>query len=259
MSDICRASQDTSTTPNSARVVIEALGADSWTLTRRDERGVEMRIAVGTGQPVDEYQDTAVPFGMTVVYLLAADRAGTVTTTTSDPITVDGQNHCWLSDEGSGISMPIEIQKWPQRTYKARQETLEVVGRPDPVVLSDVPLMPAGRVTFLTRDRVGYELMISILTMSSRVLLRSHDYAFSVPTGYYSVGDIQQNRWDNQEDSWVMLTDVALQQILPMPLALRPTIATLAELNQAYPGTLQDIADAFPTLADLSFARWPAT
>ncbi|MFI5861197.1 hypothetical protein [Streptomyces sp. NPDC051546] len=72
-----------------------------------------------------------------------------------------------------GLRAWTEIQAWPTKTYDRTYSVLNVVGRRDPVVLTDVLRQPTSTVTFLTRTATDRRDLLAVLGASVPVQLLS--------------------------------------------------------------------------------------
>lgn len=225
----------------------------SLSIERLGGRGAGVEIfATEAPDWLEAYDDREAPFGVELTYRLTGTRAGGGTETlTTGPVTVVAPG-CWLSDQASGLVARVEVASWPDRTRASRQSVLTVLGRPDPVVISDVHTWPAGTITFLTRDQTSLDMLIRILTGSGMVLLRTQASS-SLMTVYAAVGDIAETRISGDGSDWRRLIEVGWQEITPLPAAVRPAGATLQRLHDTFPdpATLAEINAAFRSLLDI--------
>jgi hypothetical protein len=226
----------------------------SWTITRI---GGADRLVIAAGTTIESGtvdEDHEAPFGTPIFYRLHLVRSdGTTEDHDSETVTLPAPDACWVSDPVTGLAMAIEIQAWDAREWDERQAVLAVVGRADPVVISDVNLWPNGTITFLTRTRARLAELMAILRASNIIQLRP-DTGCAIQAMYAAVGKITENRVSSQCEDWRRTIDVEIQEVSPVPYTLKPSSATLGDLSDAFPGTLADLNVRFGTL--LQMAEW---
>jgi hypothetical protein len=149
--------------------------------------------------------------------------------------------------------MAIEVQEWTERKTSVRRSVLEVSNRADPIVLSDVPLMPSGTWNLLTRTKSDLDELYAILGASRLVLLRTQPLS-SLRTVYAAVGDWTEERvYPTDGTAWERYMNVTIQEVLPPRATARLFWSTWAQIPEAF-ATWQDVADEFPSWLDL--AMW---
>lgn len=229
-------------------------GVTGWTVTRLDPVfGQTVVAAGGATSGAESFLDYDAPLGVTVSYRLQVTTAVGTSSADSNTVVISGLAGCWLSDPVSSSAMQLQLQAWDERTRAARRSVLAVISRPDPVVLLDYPLMPSGEWTIHTRTDAETEQLLSILTTSGVVLLRTQP-ATSIKTVYAAVGDITETRMTNNALDQRRLVTVAVQEVTAMPATaslVDANLAGLATLGE----TLLELSEVRPTLLQLSQIR----
>lgn len=199
-------------------------------------------------------EDREAPLGVQVVYRLTVTyQDGSQFQADSDPVTITGTRGCWLTSTQSGQVMPVTVQAWTTRTRTARQAVLEVVGRPDPVVLSDVHLLPNGQWVIRTHTQAELEALTSVLLASRLVLLRTQPGS-SLRTAYAAVGDIDETRlYPGDGAAWERLVTIDIQEVAPIPATAARSSVTWEQVAEQWP-TWADLATDQPSWLDL--AAW---
>lgn len=193
--------------------------------------------------------DDEAPLGIPITYTLIAVYSTGVTLSASAATQLDGTTGCWLTDVVTGVTIGIELQAWPTRDRTARQSVLLVSGRSDPIVLSDVHTTPAGTWTILTRTAEQRLRVITTLTASRYVRLRTQPSS-DITACWAAVGDISEERLTGTGGDTRRLISVAIQEIAPLPATLR-LLATLEALSEQA-DSLAELATLAPTLLDLA-------
>ena len=117
----------------------------AWTIYRISAADARLPVWLGsTSSGAYTLTDATAPLGVPVTYELSVVYATSSTSVTSAPVTITGTAGCYLTDPASGRTVSVTVVSWPERERAARQAKLDVLGRPDPVVLSDVHATPAG-------------------------------------------------------------------------------------------------------------------
>ena len=239
----------------------DAATTSAWSVTRTVTSTGTAVMIVDESSAATESQtleDHECPFGVAVTYTLAVTYSdGTASeSVVSDAVTITGTAGCWLSDPYGAVTavMQVTLQAWDSRTRAARRSVLPVIGRADPVVISDLHLWGSGTWVLATLTDAATATLTSILTGSGVVLLRTQP-ASSIPTCYASTGDITETRYDTGSGSdQRRLISVDVQEINAIPATARPLQANLAGLA-TLGDTLADLADLRSTLLQLSEIR----
>ncbi len=224
----------------------------SWTVTR-DVPGDSAPIWIGTTHSgAMSFVDVTPPLGVPITYRLNLQYAnGSTVSVSAAPVTVTGTTGCFVTDPLSGRSVAVEIARWPVRRRDPRRAVLTVLGRSDPVVVSDVHSTPSGTVTFLTRTDQATAALMSTLTASGYVVIRTQPGSSMPPLVTVSVGEIAENRYTGTSGDQRRLNEVAVQEIADLPATAQPLGADLEGLS-TLGDTLLDLSLVRPTLRQLS-------
>lgn len=228
----------------------------SWTVSR-DGAGQLVTIRVGGASfGAESFEDHTAPLAVPVTYRLTVTYSdGTAVSVTSAAVILAGTAGCFLTDPHTGATAAVTLVSWPTRERAARRSVLDVLARPDPIALSDVHTWAAGTWTLLTRTDNELAALLDILTASAVVLLRTQPGA-SITDVTASVGTIGETRYSGRGDDPRRLLAVDIQEIGPIPATALPLNATLADLADLAPGTLNDLDEIRPTLLQLSRIRF---
>lgn len=234
------------TIDNAAQVV-------AWTIYRSSASDARLPIWLGkTSSGAYTLTDHTAPLGVPITYSMTVVYATSTTEVAAAPVTITGTTGCYLTDPATATTLPAEISTWPDRQRAARQAALEVGGRPDPVVLSDVHSTPTGTWTLISRTDAYTAALTALLTGSAVAILRTQPGS-SIADVTAAVGQITEHRYTDDGADQRRLVDVEIQEIAPLPATALPLDATLGGLA-VYQGvsTLADLALLRPTLAQLS-------
>jgi hypothetical protein len=230
----------------------------SWSITR-DAPGQTVKVYIGAActAAMSLVDDTA-PLGVPVTYHLTVIYATSTTYVDAAPVTITGTVGCFLTNPASGVTLPVEISTWPSRKRVARQAVLEVLGRADPVGLTDAHTTPVGLWTLLSRTDAYTDALTSLLTAQDVVILRTQPGS-SIASCTALVGDVDEQRFSQAGGDQRRLFDVDVQEIAPLPATALPLNATLGGLAiyPSAPGgspitTLAQLADLRVSLVALS-------
>ena len=225
----------------------------AWTIYRISAVDARLPVWLGsTSSGAYTLVDHTAPLGVPVTYELAVVYAASSTTVTSAPVTITGTTGCYLTDTASGVTLRVTLVTWPAREREPRQAALEVLGRADPVVLSDVHSTPAGQWRFHTTTDADTDALTDLLTAQAIAILRTQP-GTSIPNVTASVGKVNEVRVGDRGDDQRRWIDVDIQEIAPLPATALPLDATLGGLA-VYDGitTLAQLALVRPTLLQLS-------
>ncbi|CAM5600316.1 hypothetical protein GCM10010329_50110 [Streptomyces spiroverticillatus] len=196
-------------------------------------------------------EDGEAPLDQPVTYRLTLElNDGTRTVLTSNEVMISGTRGCFLTDTRSGRTVPVQVQAWDAREWESRQSLLVVMGRADPVVLTDRHVRPKGTWSLLTRSREELESLYSVLLSSRHVLLRTQA-ASSLKAVYVAVGNLAEQRlYPGIGNAWERLTQVQVQEVAPIPATARIAGTTWTQLAAAYE-TWEAVAERFPSWLDV--------
>jgi hypothetical protein len=230
-----------------------------WTLTRQAPGAVPAQNVViytqTAAQELVQVSDREAPIGIPVTYKLTVRYSSGRATTTdvSNTVIITGVTGCFLTAPQTGQTMAIEVQAWDERKTSVRRSVLEISGRTDPIVLSDVVLLPEGNWNLLTRTREQLDLLYSILSASRLVLLRTQP-ASSLRTVYAAVGDFTEERvYPADGTAWERYMNVTIQEVMPTPATARLFSTTWTQVSGAY-ATWLALAEDQPSWLDV--AMW---
>lgn len=147
-----------------------------------------------TGTPV-LVEDYEAPLGLTVWYLMEwFDSGGTLTHTLSTeyvqgPVT-DG-DHVWMKSPGlpalNTMLVPESPLSWSR---SARAAAYQVVGRTNPIVISDVRNGRSASATFLVFDTADHIQLDALMDSGLPVLFQAMPGLGADGSHYFSVGDV---------------------------------------------------------------------
>src|SRR5262249_48247325 len=123
----------------------------SWTIARDTPIGTAPVWTSYEGQAATTFIDETAPLNVPITYRLTVTYLdGTTVVVLSNTVIITGTAGCYLTDPRTGETMRITLMTWPARERAERQSVLAVLGRPDPVVVSDVHSWPSGTWTIYT-------------------------------------------------------------------------------------------------------------
>ena len=229
----------------------------SWVVYRETPDEVVPIRTQATTSGAETFIDYMAPLGVPIFYRLVITYTSPATSpysVTDGPVTITGTTGCFLTSPATGATLRTTLATWPDQTFEERQAVLEVLARPDPVVLSDVHTTAAGQWTFYTATDTERRALLDLLRAQRIVVLRSQPTA-SIDTVTAAVGRIVERRysgagWDQRR--WI---EVDHQVIGSLPATTLPYPASLDGLNRMVPGTLADLNGLRATLLQLSMVE----
>jgi len=230
---------------NAAQVV-------GWSITRTAP-GETVKVYVGgPGQSAMSVVDGTAPLGVPVTYQLTVIYPTSTVYADAGPVTITGTVGCFLTSPATGVTLAVEISTWPSRKRTARQAVLAVLGRPDPVGVTDAHNTPLGEWTLISRSDAYTAALTDLLTDQGVVVLRTQPGS-SIASCTALVGDVDETRYSTAAGDPRRLFEVEIQEIGAVPATAYPLAATLGGLA-VYAGitTLAQLADLRPTLLALS-------
>lgn len=197
-------------------------------------------------------EDLGAPFNTRVWYVFSVTYStGETEEYTSNTVMLSGVTGCFVSDADTGRTIPIEILEWTELDRAARRSVLEVVGRADPIVLSDVHTWPKSSLVFLTRTRSALMSLRSILLEGARVILVRTMEGSSLEAAYLHVGDVKEQRiYEADGAAWERSVEVDAQQVLPPPVTARDSRVNWGDLYGEF-ATWAEVPANFYTWADV--------
>lgn len=89
----------------------------------------------------------------------------------------------------------LTVESWTELAFAGSGEVVNVVGRPDPVVVTDVRPMPSGTLVVVTLDEEERRWLEGLLATGRVIGFRPGDESFGLPdTCYLYVGKVSQSR-----------------------------------------------------------------
>lgn len=224
----------------------------SWTIYRDSAVDASLPVWLGTtSSGAMSVTDYTAPLSTPVTYRLTVVYTTSTVTATSAPVTITATG-CYLTDPATGTTVAVQLVSWPERTREPRQATLDIAGRADPVVLSDVHATPAGTWRLATDTDTQTAALLGVLTARALAVLRTQPGS-SIPAVTATVGTITETRRGSKGGDQRRWVDVDMQEIAPLPATALPIAATLGGLA-VYQGTdtLAKLAQLRTTLQQLS-------
>lgn len=199
--------------------------------------------------------DNEAPLERPVFYTLATTRSdGTVVEqTTAAPIMLSAA-YPVVSEPVSGDGVDLSaIVTWPDLEREGRATVIDVVDRPDPIVVSSGLSSPSSA-PVLRVDTIVARRALRTLLESAQVL-QIRDPHPDVEDAYVAVGKVTERRLTNDPTDPRRAVLLEVRHVSAPAIGIASGGDTLDELNDAIPGTLNDIAAAFPgTLLDIAAA-----
>lgn len=228
----------------------------SWTLWRDDlytERVPVRGFVDRTDLVTFVAYDFEAPLARPVFYVLEVLRTdGTRTEYAAGPVQLDATRPI-LSNPVTGELVELAaVEQWPELSYDGRAQVIPVVGRRDPVVVSDSSTFPTSQPVLRVDDVATRTSVRALLETGQVVLLRAPEVdvedAYLLPTTY------------NEQRLTNSATDVRRRYALAAAHVSAPGLGypspgdDLADLNAAVPTTLADVAATFPSLLAIASA-----
>lgn len=216
----------------------------------------EHEVRYGTSSSgAASFEDRLPPYGVPIQYRLEVEWGdGHTFEALSNVVVISHVRGCWLSDPYRVETISVTLQAWPERLREARRSVMAVLGRADPVTISDVHLSPRGSWTFYTSTEQQLAALLNILGGAQVVYLRTQLGA-SIATVFASVGDIAERRWSGRGGDQRRLTEVAVQEVRHIPAQAADLQASLEKLAELA-GTLRGLHRLRLTLMQLSRIRF---
>lgn len=229
----------------------------SWKIYRLADGWPETLLAEGTTTAGQElYEDHLAPLGVRVRYRAEVMYTDASAGVTSVSVTISGTRGCFLTNPYSGKTMAIQLIRWDERERAERRAIIGVLGRADPIVISDVHLWPSGEWRLRTRTDTENDQLTALLTETPIVYLRTQP-ASSIKNAFVSVGQITEVRRTGKGDDQERWFDVAIQEIAPVPATGTMTSMSLYGFT-TIADTLAELASKGDTLAALARIRTAA-
>lgn len=131
---------------------------------------------------------------------------------------VDRQNDCIFGLTNPLAVVPVNVVGVPELRSAGRQEIVQVIGRADPVVVSDIRQYPAGVLTVATLTDDERQDVQALLASGQVVAFspRYSDYGFS-DIWYLSVANVTEKRVSKMGNRPERLIEMEFQRVAPPP------------------------------------------
>lgn len=199
--------------------------------------------------------DAELPFAVPVTYVAALTAGALSFEITAAPVTAAIAKVA-LTDAINGNAAQVVIIAWPEKTSPRPSSTYQVGGRVV-VVSSPRAATPASALEVMTETDSARENLDTLLgTATSGVIqLRSEDpIKYGDVDAYLAVTEDRRERWSQDGSDQRRRWTLTVQEVEAWPVGLEAGGFTLQDLNDAYPVSLQQIADSFATLLDIAVA-----
>ncbi len=146
----------------------------------------------GIGATVFDFE---APMDVAVTYRASSTQTGTTfscsaVTVPSDPS--DLRSRAWLTHPlKPSLSTLLRVEAVPERTRQARAGVLSILGRPDPVALTDVRLSGSGSLQAITFTAAAANALTALLADGGVVCYRAPG-AWRNPWMYLLLGDVTE-------------------------------------------------------------------
>lgn len=158
-----------------------------WTTVRG---GSGLDGLVGSAVQVDDYEFTA---GVLNYYRIR--RQATVDTTSITP----AMDSVWLKNLARPfLNRAITVIDWSDVTHDSRNAVLPIIGRRDPIGLSDVRMAKRWELTVRVPTLADADELVTTFASGEPVLVHLPDPDCPVPGGYAVIGDVRVQRVGNQ-------------------------------------------------------------
>lgn len=224
-----------------------------WEVTR-DQANQSTPLYIGTNlNQAVSFVDTTCPLGVPVTYRLTITYANATTAVVlSNAVTITGTTGCYLTVPATGTTVAVTLAAWNDRKASARRSLLPVLGRADPVALSDVHSTPAGAWTLYTATDTDTLALLAVLNALGGVLVLRTQPGSSIPPVTVSVGDVTETRFSGAGGDQRRWIQVEIQEIAELPATATQTTSTLGGLATLAGPTLTALAAFRPTQLQLS-------
>jgi hypothetical protein len=141
---------------------------------------------------VDDYE---FPVSTAITYRVRSYSAGNVLQSTQTTGITQAITQPWLKVPAAPfLNQPVEIVDASEVTRPSRATLYDVVGRTNPVAVSDVSSSLRYSLYLLTRSAAAEKNLDYLFAAGEVVLLQLPANEDHVPDGYYSVGDVSRAR-----------------------------------------------------------------
>ena len=131
--------------------------------------------------------------------------------------------------------VPVHVVSFPQLKSDTRRSVINVAGRKDPVVVSDVRSMPSGTLTLATTDSGVRRDLSQLLETSSIIAFSPGDPTYGFEDIWYlSVGSVSENRLTTIGSEQARTFTLEVQRVLPPPADfIGPALLTWQQVYDA--------------------------
>lgn len=199
--------------------------------------------------------DFEAPLERPVFYTLRTVRSdGSIVEQTSPVAVMLDAAYPVISEPVTGEAVDLSaIVTWPELERDGRGSVIDVVDRPDPIVVSS-GLASASSSPVLRVDTIVARRALRSLLESAQVL-QLRDPHPDVEDAYVAISKSTERRLTNDPVDPRRFVTLDVRHVAAPAIGVASEGDTLQELADAFPTTLQSIADAFPgTLLDIASA-----
>lgn len=231
----------------------EEVGLIRWTLYRDDlaSERVPVRGFVDRTDAIDFVAyDYEAPLERPTFYVLEVYRTAGRTEVAAGPVQL-AATHPIVSNPVTGELVELAaVEVWPELNYKGRVSVIAVVGRRDPVVVSDAATSPSSQPVLRTDDVGTRQLLRDLLSTGQVVLLRAPEP--DVEDAYLAVTEWTEQRITTAAADVRRRHQLTAEHSAPPALAVSAIGDTLADLEAAVPTTLAAVSTTFTTLLEIA-------
>lgn len=234
--------------PSVIRAVVYAKAQNEARFT--EIRGGRIAIVGGAfSRPIDHYEFAAGRSTQyKIVALSSASNAPDVVVQESIVTRVDDLQEVWLKVIANPyLNRKITLTGWGEITREARQGVFNVIGRPDPVVVTDVHSSRRTTITALANDDQETSGLDFALSLGAPVFLQVPTHC-ALPSMYAVVGNYGHDR--TAPRSHQQMFQIPLTEVAPPPLSVLGATMTVQRLVDLYP-TVQDVLNAYNTVKEV--------
>lgn len=189
-------------TPNNADASVSLTvtgltGVTSVSVTRNDPNGAVVPVRGASnvttgGATTMAFFDFEAPLDRPVTYTATPD-TGSAATSGACTIVTDGRTF-WLKNVAQEtLSVKVTVSKMSDPVRKARVlAQYDVLGRPKPIVISDVRSGRTGSMVLATNDPMDSEALVSIFEAGDALLLQFPS-SVNFPDMYFVAGDLTEH------------------------------------------------------------------
>jgi hypothetical protein len=242
--------------PRRVRLDVSGLtGADTFSIVRVQQdgevpvRGETDRVVLGDAWVAYDYE---YPLGADqgFAYVVETTTGTTVERSSPTATIVVESDDVWLRDLfRPERSVVLRVVSLDDLGYEQRAGSFYVIGRANPVVVSDVRAGFAGTMEVATLDSDERAALLAILVEGLPLMLQL-DSKYDVPTSYVSVGAVVEHRASAYGDEPARTWDLPLTQIDRPALALVSSDYRYSDVAAAY-DTYRVLLDSEASYLDL--------